>query len=687
MDIGWLRKAFFASDDLAEALERASPRLCREMGASWVSVYQAAFEDLDIVIACGERVKGEQFPRGTSSVAGYVRQVGRIVSIPDTADEAALAAFDPPLRISAALARRAGYLSGRVLAAPIFHAAERSVLGVLEVVRRADEPAFEESSAIAVRGICELVATRWVGGEAARRNSFGPSAQLTPEHLELLSIPQLRMRAEGSMRREAPESAAQAREALLAMHRRRLRQSGHLALYGIRESRHEPWGGSDYDGFEWLCRLAATGHVGAARLAEKARLAVADFPIGRMKVLANTYPIAARKLALAECERKTVNGAALLDWLALSSTAHAAVVSALRALYPDLAFPDGALRLLRGHLREARERGEERMAAEVASLVVDLAIDRLAAGPHGDAEALVRAAADTGSTRARAYLWSRDLQAAADRGAFLRDWLDAHPDPADTPRAACFQVAVALDEGLAGAGPDPEAAFAWYGRCLQNPIRTAASYRRIGDALLAARPKSPLAVAWYWRGAEMGDGACARLWFEHAPDVSLDGLIEGMEVLAQRGMSPWDSHRKARSAEMKSWTKYVARMESDPPDPAAASRYLRLCALLGNEIAQLRLAACYEAGFGVARDTNEARKWRERAAALGVAVHPVPLQGPFNRTEQIIFIGRFVDELREAERRLDALLEEPTPQETALARRALLEVKRREARALEDELD
>src|SRR5579862_2714861 len=177
-------------------------------------------------------------------------------------------------------------------------------------------------------------------------------------------IARLKGQAADAMREDAPEACAMAREALLQLYRKCLRATGGLDLLRV-PSRFDPWsasrrsqerlGAADFEELEWLCRVAAAGHIGAERLLDRAlRLdrnsmihrgwaqmeTVAPLPwspdAARFEVLAHEYPKVAQCFAMLECEKKDIDLPQLLYWLDKAGARSAGIADGIRELYPDL---------------------------------------------------------------------------------------------------------------------------------------------------------------------------------------------------------------------------------------------------------------------------------------------------------------------------------------------------------------
>ena len=74
-------------------------------------------------------------------------------------------------------------------------------------------------------------------------------------------IDSLKALAETGMCEDAPEANALARERLLQIYRK------HHAL--LARFTFDGWDRGDFEALDWICRLEATGHIGAARLLDR----------------------------------------------------------------------------------------------------------------------------------------------------------------------------------------------------------------------------------------------------------------------------------------------------------------------------------------------------------------------------------------------------------------------------------
>ena len=143
---------------------------------------------------------------------------------------------------------------------------------------------------------------------------------------------------------------------------------------------------------------------------------------------------------------------------------------------------------------------------------------------------------------------------------------------------AQYNLGCCLEEGTAGAPPDPAAALKWYQKAAEQGLADAqfavASCYDLGNGV----PENPAeAVKWYELAAEQ----------DHADaQYNLGCCYEtGSGV---------------------------------PEDPAAAFQWFLRAARLEHPIAQDKLAWCYGEGYGTARDFAEAAKWLRCAAEQGV---------------------------------------------------------------------
>ncbi len=242
-----------------------------------------------------------------------------------------------------------------------------------------------------------------------------------------------------------------ARERRLAEYRRMLHLAGRLDP-GLEPAPSEaPWTEADLRGFDWISALAASGHVGAQRLRqralglEQALDALAARDPAQVKALLGSCPLAGFALARLELARPAADLDAVCRWLLVKDVAGRPgeiVVAAIGELQEAAGMASACDLAVLRRVLEARNRGRMRLG----DALHELARARLASGDaagHAGGERLLARAARLGSDEARDEMLRRNPDPAQ-----ICDWLDAERAP------AVGAVIVALRSLGAAIGPE-----------------------------------------------------------------------------------------------------------------------------------------------------------------------------------------------------------------------------------------
>lgn len=631
-----------AGPDLAAGVTAEAGAICAAFRAQRLTLHAVSADGafLEALVQSGLEGYGKiRLPLDAGkSVAGYAGRYARLVNIRNVYDKDELRAFAPPLQFLGEVDRRTGFRTREMLAAPILTPAG-GLLGAVQILNRTDKQPFPRDCETGLGELCRVLAGKFA--EEARRQ-----ADLVRE------LETLKQEAEAGMSEDAPPAAARAREKLLQRYRTRHAESDCLDIAGTKQRRHDTWTMQDVVGLEWLCRLTGAGHAGARRLVERAldgsRLNHSTAEVhSALDRLAKTSSQVAGLLARREFNRRSPDLNGLMQYLQQAGGVYAGIAAGIAELYD---WPrDKELDLLREHV-PGRSAGyvekpgdAERVHGDLLAAMVAHRDRNRAGGLSPHSRRLMERAAALGSQRAVSRLWSEDYAGAADKAAFVRDWLAGHPDPSRATGVQCLYVGVAIECGQAGMPADPAAALRWYVAALRrgsrgiaiaaNPaIDHAGTCFTIGDFLesyvyhhlhLANAPD--LALAWYERGLDLGSidclerwlGACTRgeLGLNPDPDAALDRvnrcIASGMDVL--------ESHREllsARRAVMRI-AKSLLYRGGVGADPALGAKWMQVAAQLCDFWAMRHLGVLYARGHGVARDAETARFWLIEGGVTG----------------------------------------------------------------------
>lgn len=670
-DLQSIRSKVLESPNLGEVLREVSLSLCDLLEADRITIY-AASDDGRALEAVFQKGLGSfqnlKLPaKPDLSVAGYVATHRRLVNIRDAYDEKELAAFDPPATFLQAVDARTGYRTRQLLSAPIVDAAAGSLYGVVQLLNRRDDQPFPKPCEEAIAEFCNSLAI------AYRRRE----QQIARKR----RIEELKEQAEQGLHEDAQEPYASARERLLQKFRALYARNSRLDLELEGQEAGLAWGSGDLDGLEWLCRLAACGHVGGERLLDhvldeeygslRGRANLASPELGRMQALGKKYSKVAQFLSRVECSHENPDLDKLVMWLEHGGAEHAGIGAAVRELYR---WPRASeLNLLRDIVRSPKRSKPDPGATRIwqSNLLFQVARSRAmyATSPEArmDAIHLMERAAELGSMPAKELLWLERYEIAQDKNAYLRDWLATQPEPESASERQCMIAGMALERGVAGSPPDPQRALKWYagalnrieaaavaamamsgylkryasalsrieGRKREASARHADLFREVANLLdpdaQRNRPKSEnwpadavLAMAWYERGLALGDVDCLERWLKLLLDGK-SGQALDHDVVRVRVMQ-----FLARSEELKFLSEGAARQlfwladrfldgRGLNADPELAARLLEASASCGNASARNRLGQLHAEGRGVERDAQAARAWFEQAAAQG---HP-----------------------------------------------------------------
>jgi type II secretory ATPase GspE/PulE/Tfp pilus assembly ATPase PilB-like protein len=86
------------------------------------------------MLVVGAQVKEIRVPINNRSIAGYVANTGKTVSIADTYDTAELKVIDKELTFDVSWDKKSGFRTKQILAAPIFH--DKTLMGVLQILNK-----------------------------------------------------------------------------------------------------------------------------------------------------------------------------------------------------------------------------------------------------------------------------------------------------------------------------------------------------------------------------------------------------------------------------------------------------------------------------------------------------------------------------------------------------------------------
>lgn len=646
-DLQSIKSKVLESPNLGEVLLEVSVSLCELLEADRITIY-ATSDDGSALEAVFQKGLGSfqnfKLPaKPDLSVAGYVAAHRRLVNIRDAYDVKELAAFDPPLNLLQAVDARSGYRTRQLLTAPIVDAAAGKLYGVVQVLNRRDDRPFPKPCEDAITQFCESLAI------AYRRRE----QQIAGKRW----IEELKAQAEQGLREDAQEPYASARERLLQKYRALYARNLRLDLELEGQEGGLAWDSGDLDGLEWLCRLAACGHVGGERLLDhvldeeygslKGRANPTPPELGRLQALGKKYSKVAQFLSRVECSHENPDLEKLVMWLEHGGPEHASIAAAVRELYR---WPrTSELKILRDIVgiakRSKPEPGGDARSWQ-ASLLFEIARRRASAASSPEAREvairLMARAAELGSVSAKGLLWLERHEIAEDKNAYLRDWLATQPKPEDATERQCMIAGVALERGVAGSPPDPDQALRWYAGALSR----AKGRKRVADAcdvelcrdianLLdpalqhyrVTGEKWPadagLAMTWYERGLALGSMECLEKWLARCVEgksttaCDRDSVHERVDRFLRASKT---KHASEKSSRELFWLSIrFLHGESLAADPVLAAKLLRISALCGNASAQSELAQLYAEGRGVERDQEAARGWFEKAAAQGHA--------------------------------------------------------------------
>ncbi|OGA05029.1 MAG: hypothetical protein A3H35_16815 [Betaproteobacteria bacterium RIFCSPLOWO2_02_FULL_62_17] len=477
-------------------------------------------------------------------------------------------------------------------------------------------------------------------------------------------IAALRVLAEAGMSEDAPDANARAREKLLQLHRARFAANRHLDLentapmaWDRRRDLAAPYAltAADLEALDWICRVAGTRHVGAGRLLDRVLsedLLPEESTEKRLFELARIRPPVARFIARWLCRDKRPDLQVLSYWLDFGGPEAAIIAAGIREIQSGSGGDE--LRIVRHFVEHAGRIpqiwSETDLQARRAELLVEIAEERWrreSKDDKADARRLLERAVELGSRCAAGLLWRERYNAAADRAAFLREWLAGSPNRDAQGENVCMFIATELERGNIGGAPDLEAAFAWYAsalglatihsdetgglehtaclaiaRALDNRHTGTHSTRRAELARYVTN-RSGLALGWYERGLELGSAACLGGWLMASeilcPD--LDGALDQVS----RWLAAGGDLRTRDPQLLFARDRIRERGESDvqipkaskSADPARGAKWLHVGSLLGDAESQYLLAGLYARGHGVERDPQRARECLHKAGAGG----------------------------------------------------------------------
>jgi len=342
-----------------------------------------------------------------------------------------------------------------------------------------------------------------------------------PAELDLL-----RSMAERAMREDAAPADAAARERLLQMYRDRMVDFGHFDLSGTLK-REDACGEEDVGGVEWLARLGAAGHVPARALLERAlddrRLSeLTTAAPGRMAALVDIVPPLARREALGALRGTDTDYPRIARLLAAAGGACGQVGNALRTLIGlGVAVREDERELLRvsAKLYTQVPVTDARAARELLTRFATRRIVSADAGERGEGERLLAHAARADPPRAPVLEWLGRLVAKAPQ--FMREWLGKNPDPLEASKLWRVRAGAAFETGRATGTPDLAEASRWYAFAVDgtpetggeggagNPKLCYSAAKQIELQLLGDQPElKPYVLAWYQRGAALGEERC-----------------------------------------------------------------------------------------------------------------------------------------------------------------------------------
>jgi len=666
-DLPSLLSRIRAAPALPEILPGIASDLCRVFGSERMTIFCADAEgkSLQGIVRIGlERFGNFVLPVDARSVAGYAATHRRLLNIRDAYDAAELGAFRPPVSFFIKVDERSGYRTRELLTAPVMEAPSERVLGVVQLLNRLDGRAFPKECETMLTQLCQALAVPLSAAarqaeearriETLRQNEEERSLRERGEEANrryCFAIESLRPLADDAFTENAPQRNAVARERLLQVYRRRFERLSGYIMYGGQSEGH-PWHRADMEGLEWICRLAATGHVGAGRLLD--RILGKDDPLkrenveaGMLEPLAREYPRVAEYLVQRLITDKETDSRSVIEWLERAGEWGEAFTRTLRELYPAGGpMPTDEVNILRQHLFPDFGTGGDPRPLQNA-LLISIASERMKS-PSREAkihaaQLLERAARST--PLANAQLWLARYDLASDRDAFVREWLVGHRDPAAaSSERQCMLVGMAIDRGQAGSPSGPMEALPWYVRGLglekmrgaepgDPGPRTCMHIARAFDPRLARHNSSrwpideALARAWYERGLTAGSDFCFDAWLQACAESRLgitpdpDAALAAARRFLATGIN-LSEHRWVISAALRAVCARAMDLlagKGGNPDAAQAARWLRVGALLEHDEALYRLGTLHAEGRGVAHDPQVARALFEKAAALGHA--------------------------------------------------------------------
>ncbi len=514
-----IRARLLEQADTEDALHQLARGICTVFGAERATVFVLS-EDaklLRAMLQCGleDRPLVQISSLADSSVAGFALDQARTVNLADAHDASARAAIAPGLKLLSEVDERTGFRTRELLTVPIPDTDGGDAIGVLQLLNSVDRKPFSPECESAATALCETLA---VAIKRRLRSVAGLRGELA----------QLKAQAEDGLREDSPGPAAQARESLLQMLRSRFLTRGHFDLEWNAPRRAVGWGARDFEGLEWICRLARAGHSGADRLLDRVfvlRSNSQNIPASpALHALAGANPRVAVFLAAVGLEAGSPDlepVAALLDQ---GGPQHVEIAKLIRELYRAPTRTE--LGILQSHVVDAAAREPwrlERKGGRTAALLADIGERRLSvdSGERQQAAlALLDRAARLGSFAAYEEAWVHRYGTANDKAAWLREWLATDPPPAKQSSRQCRMVGMALELGEAGGPPDPQAALKWYLSGISSrpapgsdaPALDGPACWAVGHAFEDKWSVSARAMAWHRRGAELGYAPCFLAW-------------------------------------------------------------------------------------------------------------------------------------------------------------------------------
>jgi signal transduction protein with GAF and PtsI domain len=160
MNLDRVTAALAKAADIEAALRDAAPEICKAFTAERLTVYRTTADgsSLKAIVQTGLETYGAVKVKIDSnrSLAGRVAATGRLLNIADVYDEKELAPLAMKMRMFRAVDERTGFQTRQVLAAPVI--GKGKVLGVVELLNRADKVRFPDDCERGALALCQALA-------------------------------------------------------------------------------------------------------------------------------------------------------------------------------------------------------------------------------------------------------------------------------------------------------------------------------------------------------------------------------------------------------------------------------------------------------------------------------------------------------------------------------------------------